>query len=417
MKTKICMVSVHGDPLGILGTPDTGGQCLYIKEISKQLVKLGYSQVDTYTRYWGNKSQVEEIDNISNCKVIRISCGSDKFIPKEQLRSLLPEFYSNMKIYLQNNSLDYNIVHTHYWDGGLVGTWIKRDFNIPLVHTSHSLGAIKKLTTEEHTKDLDYTQRIKDETNIYQSADAIIAESSQEIVELEEKYSVGKLKIHLIPAGVDINWFYPRGSREEAKKQINFSKDFLILSLGRLDARKGFDLFVKTIPNIATFCKQLNKSFKVMISAGDREPLSSTEKIEYDKIVSICKELNVVSSFEIIPRIDFGLVPYWYTAADIFVVPSRYETFGLVIVEAMACGTPIVATNIGGPPDIINDGVEGFTVNPEDTKLFSTRIIDVIKDPNVHKRMSQKAKLTAMKKYSWFAVTKQIRNLYKQLMV
>lgn len=414
------MISVHGDPLGILGTPDTGGQCLYIKEISKELICHGFSRVDSYTRLWGDKLKVENINSLENSRVIRISCGSPDFIPKEQLKPHLPEFYNNLKKYIEKEELNYDLIHSHYWDGGLVGTWMAHDFKIPQVHTSHSLGVIKRVTaTNKH--DLDYNQRIEDERNIFSKCSAIIAESTQEKRDLHELYGVKEDSIYRIFAGVDVNWFYPRGSREEAKRKLGFEDEVLILSLGRLDSRKGFDLLVKGIPEIISSLKSLGKKINIIISAGSKDAegnllLNRSERKEYDKLMKLRSTLGLEDYFEIIPRIDYELVPLWYTAADIFVVPSRYETFGLVIVEAMACGTPVVATNVGGPPDIITDGQEGYTVNPENGKSYALRIRDVIKCPETHQMMSERAKSTAIEKFSWPAITKQVAKLYSEIL-
>ena len=414
------MISVHGDPLGILGTPDTGGQCLYIKEVMKELVKYKYEWIDAYTRHWGDKLEIELIEGLPNCRVIRIPSASDEFIPKEQLKPHLKEFFLNMTSFVSQNNLNYDLVHSHYWDGGLIGGMIADEYNIPLVHTSHSLGSVKKATAAKDDT-LTYSERIKDETSIYQRSTVIIAESSQEVEELVKTYRViPKDKIHAIPAGVDINWFYPRGSREQAKNQLGFSNQLLVLSLGRLDPRKGFDLFVKAMPEIVNDLKHLQKRINFVISAGDKADdgklsLNTGEQREYDKIMNLTEDLGISEYFSVIPRIDLEKVPVYYTAADVFVVPSRYETFGLVIVEAMACQTPVVATNIGGPPDIITDGKEGYTVNPELTSDLTQCIVNTIQNSSIHRQMSEHAKKTAIEKFSWAAVTREIHNLYTDL--
>ena len=165
------MISVHGDPLGILGTPDTGGQCLYIKEIMKELVQYKYEWIDTYTRHWGDKLEIELIEGLPNCRVIRIPSASSEFIPKEQLKPHLKEFFINTTSFIDQNNLNYGLVHSHYWDGGLVGILVADKYNIPLVHTSHSLGSVKKATAANDDT-LTYSERIEDETSIYQRSTA-----------------------------------------------------------------------------------------------------------------------------------------------------------------------------------------------------------------------------------------------------
>jgi len=408
------MLSVHGDPLGVLGDPDTGGQCLYIKEIMKELVKQGHI-VDSYSRRWGQKPKIDIIDKNERCRVIRLPCGSPDFIPKEKLKSLLPEFYDNLKSFIANNKLKYDVINSHYWDAGLVGTWMARDHNIPLVHTSHSLGAIKMASMPPNER-LKYNERIKDEMKIYKDSSAVIAESNQENEDLKNIYNVKAEKIHIIPAGVDLKYFCPKGLRIEARKHLNLGDEIIVLSLGRLDPRKGFDLLVKTIPIVVSRFKSLRRKVKYYLSAGSINELNASEQEEYRKIMSICRDLDIEEHLEIIPRIEpLELVPYWYTAADVFTVPSRYETFGLVIVEAMGCKTPVVATNNGGPPDIITDGVEGYTVDPEDTNSFANRIIDCIIDSRNNLRMGENGRKTVLEKYTWEIVTKKIIAVYNSV--
>ncbi|MFX1534425.1 MAG: glycosyltransferase [Promethearchaeota archaeon] len=411
---RICMLSVHGDPLGKLGEPDTGGQCLYIKEIMKELVKLGHD-VDAYTRRWGNKPVIEPIEGIENCRVIRIPCASKDWIPKEKLKPHFPEFYNGLKAFMAEHDLKYDLIGSHYWDAGLVGIWMARDFGLPLVHTSHSLGAIKKASMPKGEQS-GYDERIEDEKDIYAASTAVIAESKQEKEALINLYDMNPQKIHVIPAGVDEKWFSPRGSREEARTYLKLGNEFLIISLGRLDGRKGFDLMVKTIPYVVSGLKDSERKVKYVLSAGSIDELNPSEQREYNKIMKICSDLGVTEHFELISRIDpLDLVPYWYTAADVFLCPSRYETFGLVIVEAMACKTPVVATNNGGPPDIITDGVEGYTVNPEDTQTFAKRIVECIKDPQVQLKLGEEARKTVEEKFSWTAVTRQINTLFSSI--
>ncbi|MFX0095637.1 MAG: glycosyltransferase [Candidatus Hodarchaeota archaeon] len=408
------MISVHGDPLGVLGTPDTGGQCLYIKEIAKELIHLGCEQVDVYTRRWGGKPKIEPIANLNNCRVIRIPCGSPDFIPKEELKRYLTEFYSGLKIFMAENAIKYDIIHTHYWDGGVVGVWMAQDFQLPQVHTSHSLGAIKQISMPIGER-RDYDERIKDEQRIYNASTALIAESQQEKEDLATLYKTSTEKIHIIPAGVDVDWFSPRGSPSEAKETLNLKNHTIILSLGRLDTRKGFDLLIKALPRINSELDEFKRQIRCIISAGSRNTLNPTEQKVYNKLMNLCSDLGI-KNFQIIPRVDYDKVPIWYTAADVFVVPSRYEPFGLVIVEAMACKTPVVATNKGGPPDIITDGVEGYTVNPEDTNAFASRIVDCIKDPKIQEALREQARKTVVKKFSWNVVTKMIHRLYSSIL-
>lgn len=399
---KIAMITPHGDPLGKLGEPDTGGQCVYVKELSKHLRKLG-AEVDIFTRQRGGRREIEQISE--NVRVIRIECGPEGFIPKEKLMPYLPEFTEKVAEYVEKRQ--YGIIHTHYWDGGFVGLKLKERFRVKMVHTSHSLGVLKAKALGDFEP---YKERIALEKEIYGKSDAIIATTKIEKNDIATLYGIDESKIYVIPIGVDTTFYKPMGNKGKLKKDLNLPQIPLVFALARLDPRKGLDLLIKSVPYIK---RHYNGDFLVLISTGTG---AKEEKKEMNKLLTLIRELNVEKEVKIIPAIEpIDLVPKYYSAADVFVLPSPYEPFGIVMLEAMACKAPMVATKFGGPAEVIQDGYDGFLVDPKDSKEMGKKIAELLRDDKKRELFAERAYKKVMSKYSWSSVAKEVLSLLRGL--
>lgn len=399
---KIAMITPHGDPLGKLGEPDTGGQCVYVKELSKHLRKLG-AEVDIFTRQRGGRREIEQISE--NVRVIRIECGSEGFIPKEKLMPYLPEFTEKVAEYVEKRQ--YDIIHTHYWDGGFVGLKLKERFGVKMVHTSHSLGVLKAKALGDFEP---YKERIALEKEIYGKSDVIIATTKIEKNDIATLYGIDESKIYVIPIGVDTTFYKPMGDKGKLKKDLNLPQIPLVFALARLDPRKGLDLLIKSVPYIK---RHYNGDFLVLISTGTG---AKEEKKEMNKLLTLIRELNVEKEIKIIPAIEpIDLVPKYYSAADVFVLPSPYEPFGIVMLEAMACKAPMVATKFGGPAEVIQDGYDGFLVDPKDSEEMGKKIAELLRDEKKRELFAERAYKKVMSKYSWSSVAKEVLSLLRGL--
>ncbi|USH00670.1 glycosyltransferase [Thermococcus argininiproducens] len=399
---RIAMITPHGDPLGKLGEPDTGGQCVYIKELSKHLGELGV-EVDMFTRQRGGKPPIEHINE--NVRVIRIECGPEGFIPKEKLIPYLPEFTEKIAIYMKERN--YEILHTHYWDGGFVGLKLKEIFEVKMVHTSHSLGILKAKALGDFEP---YKDRIALEKEIYDKSDAVIATTNIEKKDIATLYEIDENKIHVIPIGVDTSFYKPIGEKEKLKKELKLPKVPLVFTLARLDPRKGLDLLIKSVPYIK---EHYEGDFLVLISTGTG---AKEEEPEKQKLLRLIKELKVEDRVKIIPAIEpRELVPKYYSAADVFVLPSPYEPFGIVMLEAMACKTAMVGTKFGGPAEVLEDGYDGFLVDPKNSEEMGTKIAELLKNKEKRDTFAERAYQKVLERYSWHSVAEQVLQLFKGL--
>ena len=395
------MITPHGDPLGRIGEPDIGGQCVYIRELVSELAAQG-TRVLTFTRDRSDgKPKQEPI--APGADLIRIPCGPGGFLPKEKIHPYLSEFANKMSTHLRGDE----IISSHFWDGGYVASLLEPTGK--WIHTSHSLGKRKlaSLPQADHAK---YSDRIRTESEIIERCDAVIASTTLERQDLVNLYDADKAKISVIPPGVDTNRFHPPHDRQALKKELGFSPGLLVFTMGRLDIRKGFDLFFRAAAQVM---EKLGKETDIqfVLSAGtDAEDLH--EARERDRLAKLLKTLQIEKSVRWLPVLSADEVPLYYGASDVFVMPSRYELFGIVLLEAMACGVPVVATKFGGPPEIVSDGRDGQLVDPTNINMFASAIVDLLSNFNLREQMGKTAREHVEERYCWETLARKHQKLY-----
>lgn len=411
---RILFVSPHSDPLGRIGDPDTGGQCVYERELARALTNIAPGvQVDAFTRWHSDKPRVERI--AEEATVYRVPCGGDGFIRKEDLDPVLPEFVANAQALAAEMGARYDLVHGHYWDGGVAGLWLARGWGLPFVFTSHSLGKVKQRDLPDESL-YHYSVRIPAEVEAMAQANLVIALSRVEEGYIRDLYGLKDARVAITPGGVDTTFFAPQGDPRELRQTLGMAQpdELLALALGRLDPRKGFPYLVAAAPEVIRRVEAAGKRVRFFISAGGREPLTEEESAERARIVAGIAQSGRADCFTLVNKLDLSRVPAYYTAADVFVAPSPYEPFGLVIVEAMACGAPVVATNQGGPPEIISEGQDGYLVYPADTALLAKRITSLLLDDAARQGFRRRAREKAVSTFSWPAIARRIYSLYQQ---
>lgn len=409
----ILFVSPHSDPLGRIGDPDTGGQCVYERELARALAGIAPDiTVDVFTRWYGSKLREERIDE--RAMVYRIPCGGDDFIRKEDLGPVLAEFVANASAKARELGAQYDLVHGHYWDGGVAGLALARAYHTPFVFTSHSLGKVKQRDLPDEQL-YHYATRIPAETEAMTQAQLVISLSKIEEGYIRDLYGLAAARVAIVPGGVDTRFFSPRGDPQALRQELGIaqSDELLALALGRLDPRKGFPYLVAAAPEVIRSVEAAGRKVRFFISAGGREPLTEEESAERARIVEGIERSGRPDCFTLVSKLDLTRVPEYYTASDVFVAPSPYEPFGLVIVEAMACGAPVIATDQGGPPEIISEGVDGFLVHPSDTALLAQRITTLLLDDARREQFRVRAREKAVATYSWDAIARRIYVLYQ----
>jgi mannosylfructose-phosphate synthase len=331
------MISTHGyvaaEPE--FGKPDTGGQVVYILELSKCLARMGYA-VDILTRRFEDQPFVERIGE--RIRVLRFPCGGGEFIPKEYLSRAIPEWVENVARWIKLEMIQYKLINSHYWDAGLAGQALANRFDVPHVHTPHSIGSWKRdnmgLDAREMEKKYNFRERIREEKVIYDECDLLIATTpAQRDVLQGDAYDVPIEKIRVIPPGYDDQRFYPvsLSTRWVTKTQLGFEGP-IILALGRMARNKGYDLLLQAMPTVF----QRVADAKLLLAVGSTEPKS--ERIMIRELYDLAHKLRIADRVIFNDFIPDGDLANYYRAADVFALSSRYEPFGMTAIEAMACG-------------------------------------------------------------------------------
>ncbi|NJK93136.1 MAG: glycosyltransferase family 1 protein [Blastochloris sp.] len=413
-KPRIAMISTHGYVASIppLGAADTGGQVVYVLELSKKLAQLGY-EVDIWTRRFDGQ---EEIDSLNaNVRVIRMPCGGSEFIPKEYLHRSLPEWGENALRFIAKHKLRYQFINSHYWDAGIAGQHLSDVLGVPHLHTPHSLGLWKRRQMEtdfpenkdKFDKEFNFREREHHERLLYTSAELVIATTPLQLDMLIQDYEVPMAKIHMVPPGYDDSRFYPisEASRQGVRQRLGYEGS-AILALGRLATNKGYDLLIRAFDLVA----QRVPDARLYLAVGGTK-LDPKESALLAELKSLAVELGLKE------RVIFsGFIPDeeladHYRAADIFVLSSRYEPFGMTAIEAMACGTPTVVTTHGGLFRVVTFGRHALFGDPFDREDLGMMILKPLRHPRLKGRMSRMGAHKARSLFTWTGIAQQLIGL------
>ena len=381
---KIAMLSAHSCPVGTLGARDTGGMSVYIRELAHELGKQGHS-VDVYTRVHDPKDP--QIVNLGhNARLIHLRAGEDEEIHKLAVYSYLPDFACNVENFRKHNDLQYDLVFSHYWLSAWVGEYLQRWWHVPNITMFHTLGAVKdSIGVGEDEPEL----RIETERSLAQNCYHIIAPTEKEKENLIRHYGVSREKIGVIPCGVNLEQFKPV-DKEMAKQQLGFVDDKIILFVGRIEPLKGIDQLLKAMPYLPN-----SKGVRLVIIGGDEN-----SRHEIERLRRLSRDLQIEDSVTFLGSIKHEQMPYFYSAADVSVVPSYYESFGLVALESLACGTPVVATDVGAFKSVIRQGETGYVVTGNTPHQLADKIALLLlrPSPDTETTLSIRASVS---RFSW----------------
>ena len=409
---KIAMLSYHTCPLATLGGKDTGGMNVYVRDLTRTLGSLGV-HVDVFTR-----SQDEHVPHVLHDlgygnRVVHIKAGEEVPLPKEKLLSHIPEFTAGIEEFTSAKSLHYDLIHSHYWMSGLAALELKRQWNLPVMQMFHTLGLMRqRVARPDEEVDGDY--RLKGEKRLLQEADCIIAATVAEKAQIQWLYQADVDKIGIIPPGVDLSHFYPI-PEDEAKEVIGIPPcDQVVLFVGRIEPLKGIDTLIEAIAYLRGLEGSEDLSFCLAIIGGDPDSTPEEQTAEMRRLKELCRLNGLEDLVTFLGKRDQDMLPYYYSAAEAVVVPSHYESFGMVALEAMACGTPVVASQVGGLAYLVQDGVTGYTVPSSDVKALAGRLGDLIRDKSLRERLGKQAAESAQA-FSWEIIARQIRDQYQEL--
>ena len=409
---NILMISLHGYVGGVpeLGKPDTGGQVVYVLELAKRFSRLG-QRVDLVTRQFEDQPEFDDVN--SNLRVWRIPFGGQKFIRKEDMHDHLSDFVTNFLAAIRMSGTQYNIVYSHYWDAGWAGQKIAEELGIPHVHTPHSLGWWKKenmgadMDSVEMEKQYRFDERIRKEFLIYQMCDHVIATTEPQAELLMREYDLLERRMTVVPPGMDEDRFSPvRQSERQALQERYDLQAQDVLTLGRMAHNKGYDLLLQALPTLF----ELVPNARLIAAIGGEA--STQDKKGVGSLKKIAKELGIMEKIKWVNYVADDDLSNYYRAASIFAMPSRYEPFGMVAIEAMACGTPAVITVHGGLFDLLDYGHHALYADPNRPIEYGTMLAVPMLYPSLSHQLSVEGARFARRNFGWTGIAKKILAIF-----
>lgn len=403
---KIALISVHGDPAIEIGKEEAGGQNVYVRQVGEALARQGW-QVDMFTRRTSGE-QDAEVEHCPGCRTIRLIAGPQEFVGRDRLFQHLPQFVESFLEFQRQSGTLYPLVHTNYWLSGWVGMALREQQLLKHIHTYHSLGAVKYKSVT--TVPLIAKTRLRVEKQCLETADRTVATSPQEQEHMRSLMSA-EGNIDIIPCGTDIQRF-GGADREGARQQLGFRPDEkIVLYAGRFDPRKGIETLVRAVgrPEVRD-----REGLRLVIAGGSTPGQADGQ--ERDRIEAIVSELGLEERTTFTGRLEHAELSTYYAAADVCVVPSHYEPFGLVAIEAMASRTPVIASNVGGLKFTVVPEETGLLAPPQDETAFAKAINRVLSDPSWRDELGQAARSRVESRFSWDGVAAQLDQLYLELL-
>ncbi|MBI4202058.1 MAG: glycosyltransferase [Chloroflexi bacterium] len=393
---RIAVISVHGCPMAVLGTKSAGGMNVYIRALAQGLCRLGFA-VDIFTRcHDSDEPPVYSLEE--HCRVIHLEAGPAD-AAKEDLFGYCPSFLEGVKAFAAREGLQYDLLHTHYWLSGWVGQALAQEWDIPHVVTFHTLAEIK---TRALAGEGEATPRSDTERQVAAGADRVIVSTAHERSALHELYGALEDKVRVVPGGVDLELFHP-GETQAARERLGLNGHQTILYVGRLDAIKGVDVLLHSLAQVET-----GKQVQLLVVGGNEEDG------EYQRLKGLAQELGLAEVVAFLGSKEHEALPAYYQAADVCVVPSYYESFGLVALESMACGTPVVASRVPGLQTIVRDNRSGYLVPWHCPDAFADRLEVLLSNEALRRCIGQEARRTAMR-MGWDGTAQGVAAVYREL--
>ena len=394
---RVAFISFHACPLASPGEGKSGGMNVYARQLALALGNTGV-HVDIFTRgHTEAESKITEI--ASGVRVIHLPGGPAE-TAVDGLFPHLPEFSQALLEFQRETGLTYQAVHSHYWLSGWVGQQMAIEWRVPHILTFHTLSLIKM---QSRAGESEPATRQQVEQELMASADHIVAFSPHERDAMVRLYQADATRIGLIPCGVDLSLFRPL-DQQEVREKLGLNGEKVLLYVGRIEPLKGLELLLHTAAQLQTF-----EQIRVLVVGG-----GAGRDQEIDRLREMAKSLNVNEVFDFIGRVDQQDLPLYYNAADVCVVPSFYESFGLAALESMACGTPVVATRAGGLSTIIQHGRTGYLKAWRCPEAFASSLEMIISSRNLQHSMGLAARRRA-EGLSWDNVAGQIAGVYDSL--
>ncbi len=411
------MLSVHTCPLAMLGGKKTGGMNVYVRDFSRELGRQGI-QVDVFTRSQDDCVPRVVHDLGFGGRVIHVPAGPERPVPVADIISFLEEFTDGVLQFAADEGIQYDLIHSHYWLSGLVAeklreAWLVENGRyVPIVHMFHTLGHMKNriaLNKSERAPQ----ERLDGEAHVIQIVDRIIAATPAEQAQLNWLYDANMSKVAIIPPGVDLERFKPI-PKAVAKQQVGIPlNDKNIVFAGRIEPLKGIDTLLLAMALIHQRHPGAVRNTCVAIIGGD--PWSDDPDEEMARLKELRTSLGIHEFVTFLGAKDQNVLPNYYAAAEMVVMPSHYESFGMVALEAMAMGTPVVASEVGGLAFLVQDGVNGLHAPSRDPEALAGCIYELLTDEQYRARLGQKAREYACD-YDWQHIVRRMLRVYEAVL-
>jgi D-inositol-3-phosphate glycosyltransferase len=398
---KIAMLSVHTCPLAALGGKETGGMNVYVREISRELGLMGI-EVDVFTR--SQDAQVPQVVTMGKrVRVVHLVAGPQHLLPREEVYHHLGEFVDSLETFSIREGITYDLIHSHYWLSGVAGLELKTRWGAPMLQMFHTLGRLKNAVARR-PEERELPLRLEEEERLVKTTDGLIAASPVDRAHLIRQYGASPDRITVVPCGVDTALFRSIDPAR-AKAELGLGPEPVVLYVGRLAPIKGVETLLASIPRLR------QKPTVLIVGGGLDEPTNG----HMAALRSVAREMNLNGTTRFLGAQPQERLPHFYSAAAVTVVPSYYESFGMVALEAMACGCPVIASRVGGLTTTVEDGINGFLIPEGDPEILARHLDRILTTVSLRRRLGEGAAQTASR-YRWPCIAKAIARLYAQFL-
>ena len=403
----MAMLMVHTCPLEQAGIGDAGGMNIYVAESAARMAAQGV-EVDIFTRR--DHLDLPEVVELSpGVNVHHLDAGHDLHWTKEQVPAHFNELTAEFKKALSSER-NYDLIHSHYWLSGKVAMPVAKELKLPLVHTMHTMARVKNLNLAEGERP-EPMIRVQGETQIVAAASALTANTDAEAASLVSLYDACPDTVHVVTPGVDLYNFTPGAGRSAARKVIGVAADTHVITfVGRIQPHKGPEVLIRAIAELVSHSPQLRPKLRIFIVGG----ASGVNGSEVERLKELANWLNIDDVISFLPPVPRNELPNWYRAADLVCVPSYSESFGLVALEAQACGTPVVATAVGGLRTAVADGISGVLVDGHDPRAWSSVLARLLQEPQRRVLLSMGA-IEHASHFGWDSTARGTLDIYDQV--
>jgi len=403
---RVASLMLHTSPLEQAGTGDAGGMNVYVVESAKRIAESGV-QVDIFTR--ANKPNLPETVEIADgVKVVHLEAGPYGSVSKDELPSQICALMSSYLRYeLQRPAGYYDLIHSHYWISGQLGWLVSERYGLPLIHTMHTMAKVKNQSLAEGESPEPQTRAIGEE-QVVSAASALIANTASEAASLVSLYDACPDNVFVVSPGVDLRTYKVNGGKKTSRDKLKISQDqLMLLFVGRIQPHKGPEVLIRAVAEMISHTPALRSKLRAVIMGGP----SGNGSQEPERLAGLARFLNVSDIVEFVPPVPHEELSDWYRAADLVCVPSYSESFGLVALEAQACGTPVVATAVGGLRAAVADGISGVLVDGHNPKAWSATIQRLLMEPQ-HRLLLSMGAVEHASRFGWDTTARGILDVY-----